>query len=71
MNYDKSIKELEEIVTKINSENIGIEESIKLYGQGIILAKSALNKLKEFKGNIELLNKDLEKLEVELIDDDE
>ena len=71
MIYDKAIKDLEELVAKLNNDNVGIEESIELYGQGIILAKSALDMLKGFKGNIELLNKDLEKLEIELSDDDE
>ena len=72
MTYDDSIKELENLVNRLNSEEIGIEESIEIYDKGILLAKNALSSLSEFKSKIEILNKDLTemKLETEENDDD-
>ena len=73
MNYEETIKKLEEIVEKLNREKIGIEESLALYSEGIELAKKGLDDLAKFKGKIELLNKDLSALDapVEMDDDDE
>jgi exodeoxyribonuclease VII small subunit len=66
VSYEKSIKELEDIVTKLGDENLGIEESIALYARGIELAKEGLGELGKFKSKIELFNKDLSKLEAEM-----
>lgn len=75
MTYDKSINELEKIVNKLSDEKLGMEESIELYSQGILLAKDAMKELSVFKGKIEILNKDMSELEAETeeaeTDDDE
>lgn len=69
MDYEANIKELENIVNKLNNEKIGLDESIELYNKGIIIAKKSLEELKTFKGKIELLDKELNKLETEVEDD--
>ena len=71
MNYEETIKKLEEIVEKLNGENVGIEESLALYSEGIELAKKGLRDLSKFKGKIELLNKDLSALDAPLESDDD
>ena len=71
MNYEETIKKLEEIVAKLNKENIGIEESLSLYSEGIELAKKGLEDLGKFKGKIELLNKDLTALDTPVETEDE
>ncbi len=63
MNYEETMKKLEAIVAKLKEDKIGIEESLELYSEGIRLAKEGLASLNGFKGKIELLNKDLSKLE--------
>ena len=73
MNYDKSIDELEKIVQRLSNEKMNLEEGLKLYADGIKIAKSALDELNSFKGSIEMLNKDLSALEAEFdetMDDD-
>lgn len=71
MTYDNSIKELEKLVNRLNSEEIGIEESIEIYDKGIHLAKNALSSLSEFKNKIEILNKDLTEMKLETEENDE
>ena len=71
MNYEDTIKKLEEIVNKLNQENIGIEDSLSLYSEGIDLAKKGLQDLNKFKGKIELLNKDLTTLDPPVENDDD
>lgn len=71
MKYEKNIKELESIVTKLSDEKLPLEESIELYAKGLLLAKESIVELDTLKGKIELLNKDLSKLELEIDDADD
>lgn len=71
MNYEKNAKELEQIIKKLSEEKIGVEEGLNLYEQGLKLAKESIKELNEAKGKMEILNKELEKLQVETeLDDD-
>ncbi len=71
MNYEKNAKELEQIIKKLSEEKIGVEEGLNLYEQGLKLAKESIKELNEAKGKMEILNKELEKLQVETeVDDD-
>jgi len=63
MNYEKNVKELENIVEKMSSEKLSMEEGLALYEKGIALATESLKELNEVKGKIEILNKRLEDLE--------
>ena len=71
MNYEKNVKELEAIVEKLSSEKVGVEEGLKLYEKGILLAEESLAELNSVKGKIEVLNKRLEELEATEDEDDE
>ena len=71
MTYEKAMEELESIVDKLSNDKLGIEESLTLYAQGIASAKNAMEALNEFKGKIELLNKDLTELDVALDENDD
>ena len=66
MNYDKTIGELEKIVERLSNEKLDLEEGLKIYSEGIVVAKRALDELNSFKGTIEMLNKDLSVMEAEL-----
>ena len=71
MQYEETIKKLQQIVAKLDDEKTGIEESLSLYSEGIALAKDGLTQLDKFKGKIELLNKDLSALEPDTDEDDD
>ena len=62
MILEDNIKKLEEIVKKIDSQNINIEESLALYEEAINLSKLCLNGVKEYKGKLVLLTKELENI---------
>ncbi|MEA2016342.1 MAG: exodeoxyribonuclease VII small subunit [Actinomycetota bacterium] len=57
MNFEESIKKLEEIVKKLEDENISLEESMKNFEMGIKLSSSCLKKLNEAEGKIEKLTR--------------
>jgi exodeoxyribonuclease VII small subunit len=66
-NFEKDLKRLEEISNLLDSENIGLEESIALYEEGIKLSKSCLTSLKNAELKISELKKDLTKFSKEKI----
>jgi len=66
ISFEDNLKRLEEISTKLESDNIGLQESVELYEEGIILSKYCYNALK----SAELKVKELqEKLEDEFNDE--
>ncbi len=73
MKYEENIREMEEIVRKMSDEAISVEEGLKLYERGILLAKESLAELNSYKGKMEILNKNLAELvaETECEDDDD
>lgn len=71
MKYEESIKRLEEIVDVLSDENITLDQSVKLYSEGISLAKTCLEELNSFQNKIRVLGKDLEELESEIEEDED
>lgn len=45
--FEKSLKRLEEISELLENDEIGLDESIKLYEEGILLSKICYSKLKD------------------------
>ncbi|HHU43182.1 MAG: exodeoxyribonuclease VII small subunit [Bacillota bacterium] len=65
MDYEKSVEKLEGIVKKLDNEKISLEESIKLYGEGVKLVKECMEKLSNLKGEFEVLNSQMQNIELE------
>ena len=59
--FEKDLSRLEEISNLLDSEDIGLEESIALYEEGIKLSKTCLTTLKKAELKITELKKDLSK----------
>lgn len=53
--FEASMKELEEIVTKLESGNVGLEESLKLFEKGIQLSKSCQKILSDAEKKVSVL----------------
>ena len=53
--FEASMKELEEIVTKLESGDVGLEESLKLFEKGIQLSKSCQKILSEAEKKVSVL----------------
>lgn len=60
--FDKKLDELGDIVEKIESSDIGLEESMKLFEKGIVLTRECLDFLEESKGKIEDMTNRLDSL---------
>jgi exodeoxyribonuclease VII small subunit len=56
--FESALKQLEEIVHRLEKGELPLEESLKLYEEGIRLSRYCHGKLEEAEGRIELLMKD-------------
>lgn len=62
MNFETAYSKLEEIVKKLEGQNVSLEESIALFNSGIELSKECLKFLNESEGKIQLLTDELNNL---------
>ncbi len=65
MNFEKDLEALEKIFEKLESDALGIEESLALYNEAIALGKKCAVAIKESKGKLELLNADLSRINLD------
>ena len=56
--FETALKQLEDIVQRLERGELPLEESLKLYEEGIRLSRLCHAKLEEAEGKIELLMKD-------------
>ena len=56
--FEAALGRLEEIVQRLEKGELPLEESLKLYEEGIALSRHCHAKLEEAEGKIELLMKD-------------
>ncbi len=56
--FEEAMKELEDVVARLEKGELALEESLRLYERGITLARYCHAKLEEAEGKIELLMKD-------------
>jgi len=59
MKYEEAVKELEEIINKLNMASLSIEEAKKLFERGNVLMKFCYNEVKEVKGKIYEIKEEL------------
>lgn len=57
INFEKSLERLEEILEKMNTGAVGLDESLKLYEEADTLIKGCSTKLNEAERKIEILIK--------------
>ena len=62
MKFEESLKELEEIVAKMEQGNLTIDESIAAFSKGIELCKNCSKALEDAKGKITILQKEMESI---------
>ncbi len=62
MEFEKAYDKLIEIRDKLDSPEITLDESIKLYSESVEYTKICLDKLKETDGKISVIKAELDKL---------
>ena len=64
IDFEASLKELESIVTKLEDENISLEDSVKSFEEGVILVKECQKQLQKAELKIKKLLDDGSSTEV-------
>lgn len=59
MNFEEKVAQLEDISKKISDDNVGLEESLSLYRQGVELAKECLEILNENKLKVKEISNEM------------
>ena len=62
MKFEDQVARLENIAKKLESDDISLEESVKLYEEGVSVAKTCLEILNENKAKIKDLSAQLDAL---------
>lgn len=62
MSIEKQVQMLEEIANKLESDNIEIDEAMKLFEDGVTIVKNTKKELQDAVGKITVLRQDLDKL---------
>lgn len=60
MNLDEKLNKLKNITEKLESGSVGIEEGIKLFEEGTVIAKECYTALNEAKGKITQIKKQMD-----------
>lgn len=68
MDFEKSIKDLENICEKMEDENLPLNDGVKLYEDGMNIAKECYVELNKIKGKVTIIKQDLDKFKEELLD---
>lgn len=58
LTFEEALAELEKTVNKLESGNISLEESVKLYETGVKLSRFCTKKLDKVKQKIEIIKSD-------------
>ncbi len=58
MNLDEKMLKLKEITEKLEDSNLSLDDGIKLFEEGVALAKDCYTSLNEVKGKIMQIKKD-------------
>lgn len=68
MDFEKSIKELQDICDKMEDENLALTEGVELYEKGTSIAKECYAELNNIKGKVTIIKQGLDKYKEELMD---
>lgn len=60
MTYEEAMKSLEEIVSKLESENLPLEEAVALFEKASAMAKFAQDELSKATGKLYVIKKELD-----------
>ena len=71
MEFEEGLNKLNEILAKLESNDVTIDESIKLYEESVLLSKNCIDILNSAEGKIVAIKKELDKLIEQPLDEEE
>lgn len=68
MDFENKINDLQSICNKMEDENLPLSDGLKLYEQGVTIAKECYSELSNIKGKVTVIKQDLDKFKEDLLD---
>lgn len=65
MNYEDAIKEMEEIIEKLEKDNLPLKQAQELFERASVLSKFAQEELSKTTGKLYIIKKELDELQEE------
>ena len=66
INYEKSVARLREVIAELENPNISLEESMKLFEEGVVLVKECGDVLNAAQQKIDMLSESLNIVQEEM-----
>ena len=66
INYEKSVARLREVIAELENPNISLEESMKLFEEGVVLVKECGDVLNAAQQKIDILSESLNIVQEEM-----
>ena len=64
MNYEEAVKELEKILSELESGELNLDEAIKMFEKSVELSKICFEKIKSTEGKVEIIKKELDEITI-------
>ena len=64
MNYEEAVKELEKILSQLESGELNLDDSIKLFEKSVEFSKVCFDKIKTTEGKVEIIKKQLDEITI-------
>ena len=71
MTFEKKLEKLEQIIAQLEDPSLELEQSAKLFEEGLSLSKELSAQLSEVKNKVELLKKQGSELKLETFEEEE
>lgn len=65
MTYEQAVKELEDILQSLESQDTSLDEAMKLFEKSVELSKICFEKIKQTQGKVEIIKKELDQIKVQ------
>ncbi len=65
LSFETAVDQLEETISKLESENLSLQEALEEFESGVKLAKFCANKLDQAEEKIEIIKQEADEIEVE------
>lgn len=70
LTFEKKLEKLEEIISKLENPSLELEQSAKLFEEGLTLSKELSAQLDEVKNKVEILKKQGAELKLETFEEE-
>lgn len=65
MTYEQAVEELQKILQELENQDTSLDDAMKLFEKSVELSKICFEKIKQTKGKVEIIKKELDGIKVQ------